>query len=453
MEFLIFLVFGFLFSLVGEYVGRSKHIGKGWTTVLLLCGIVPGIIALLASPKATSAPTTGKGYNIFGWILVVFGIGGIVLTFIDHSNYQNYSGYSSNYNTQQFGLRLIINIGTILVGVYLIKLGKGQIVNKNPKYYFQNSKWSSTMSNSINHSKVFTAKSASNIENHLYFIAENNEKVGPFSYDELAQKRISENTLVWRNGLDNWIPANQLNEISAVVVYNPPPLPQETNVITSELDVQPPVEKIEGQTDNKKNVKKEVVVEGSKWVSIMLEKYGTQTIDIYYNKKEFIKFWGAVSLSLVFLALIILAIDEVSIGSQVVHFILLIILILLGFVILGNFYTFKNSKNKRLIILNSSIQFWDNGTMEIDVPVSDFVLTTECKQLSENKAMYRQNKNITLVTNPELAFFYIHKINFVPSFYTPNVDYSDYFCRTFSEEFYQKTCESIAIAYAADKKA
>jgi len=448
MEFLIFLVFGFLSSLVGEYVGRSKHIGKGWSTVLLLCGIVPGIIALLASPKATAAPTTGKGYNIFGWILVVFGIGGIVLTFIDHSTYQNYSGYSSNYNTQQFGIRLIINIGIILVGVYLIQLGKGQIVNKNPKYYFQNSKWSSPLSNSINHSKVFTAKRASNLENHLYFIAEKNKKVGPFSYDELAQKRISENTLVWRNGLDNWIPANQLNEISAVVVFNPPPLPKKTNVITNGLDKLTTDEKIEVQTDDKKNVKKEVVVEGSEWVSIMLEKYETQTIDIGFNKNELIKNLVVFCLAFMFFAFGTFSADKISIGERVFY---IVILIFLGLVILGLFTEFKNLKNKRLIILNSSIQFWENGMMVIDVPVSDFVLTTKCDKLSEIKLVTTAEGFLT--TNPERAWEYIDKIKFTIIKDSSEKDLDDYFCEEFSKDFYNNARDSMAIVYAQNKSA
>ena len=83
MEFILTIII-FLISIpVGEYFGRSKHIGKWWTVVLMTCGIVPGLIALVTSPKASSQPTKGKGYLISGWISMFFlGVGSIILAFI-----------------------------------------------------------------------------------------------------------------------------------------------------------------------------------------------------------------------------------------------------------------------------------------------------------------------------------------------------------------------------------
>jgi hypothetical protein len=414
----------------------------------MTCGIVPGLIALITSPKATEVPTKGKGYNIFGWIiLLVFGIGGLVLNIIDHSTYQNYSGFNSDYINQQFGLRIIITTWIVLIGLYLIELGNGQIVNNNPKYYFHNFKWRSSNFNSYYPSKDFTKRSTSNIEHHLYFIEENNEKVGPFSYDELAQKKVSESTLIWRNGLDNWIPANQLNELSAVVVFNPPPLPQKTDVITSGLDKRTANENIKVQIDNKKNVKKEVVVkeskwvsvEGSKWVSIMLEKYGTQTIDICFDKKQFIKKQILNSIGIALIILIWYFFDPKD----------MLILIFIPILVSAELLKILETKKLRLVISNSSIQFWKNDELTNEVLVNDFDLTTKSKELTENKVVL--NKYGTLLSHREMAYWYIDEVNFVPRRYTFNISENDFFKKEFSREFYDNACEAIAIAYA-DKK-
>jgi uncharacterized RDD family membrane protein YckC len=57
---------------------------------------------------------------------------------------------------------------------------------------------------------------------NLYYTFINNDRQGPFSFEEILSKRLSENDLIWRNGLDDWIPLNQLPEYLA---YIPPPVP------------------------------------------------------------------------------------------------------------------------------------------------------------------------------------------------------------------------------------
>ena len=61
-----------------------------------------------------------------------------------------------------------------------------------------------------------------------YFIIENNEQQGPFSVDELRDKHIPSDTLVWAEGMTDWTPAWKVDELKQFL-YNtaqttvPPP--------------------------------------------------------------------------------------------------------------------------------------------------------------------------------------------------------------------------------------
>ncbi len=101
---------------LAEVFGRGKHIGRDWTFALTLTTLfIGGVIALIASPSAKEEPTQGgKGYQIGAWVCFVFGA----------------------LNT------LMLNplaLGFFILGSYLWKLAKGEVVNDNPKYYFQTS--------------------------------------------------------------------------------------------------------------------------------------------------------------------------------------------------------------------------------------------------------------------------------------------------------------------------
>lgn len=50
----------------------------------------------------------------------------------------------------------------------------------------------------------------------VYFYSDNGEQRGPVSYDELNQIGISKNTLVWRDGLDDWKEAGSIPELSGL---------------------------------------------------------------------------------------------------------------------------------------------------------------------------------------------------------------------------------------------
>lgn len=56
-----------------------------------------------------------------------------------------------------------------------------------------------------------------------YFIHEGQMQTGPFSYDELKTKQIQPTTPVWREGLNEWVEASQLSELSGLFTLAPPP--------------------------------------------------------------------------------------------------------------------------------------------------------------------------------------------------------------------------------------
>lgn len=66
-----------------------------------------------------------------------------------------------------------------------------------------------------------------------YFIIEDNRQAGPFSIEELKAKGISSETLVWGEGMANWTPAWQVEELKNLLfntqpAATPPPFnPQE----------------------------------------------------------------------------------------------------------------------------------------------------------------------------------------------------------------------------------
>ncbi|MBO4232156.1 MAG: DUF4339 domain-containing protein, partial [Bacteroidales bacterium] len=62
--------------------------------------------------------------------------------------------------------------------------------------------------------------------NRLYYYAENGEKFGPYTYQELLDLPIREDTLVWHKGLAEWVCANELGELACMFQTTPPPLPE-----------------------------------------------------------------------------------------------------------------------------------------------------------------------------------------------------------------------------------
>lgn len=61
-----------------------------------------------------------------------------------------------------------------------------------------------------------------------YYYAENDNKYGPYSVEELKRFRIQRDTLVWHEGLDDWKPAHTIQDLSELFNQSPPPIQQST---------------------------------------------------------------------------------------------------------------------------------------------------------------------------------------------------------------------------------
>lgn len=59
-----------------------------------------------------------------------------------------------------------------------------------------------------------------------YYYSNNNQQLGPFTFDELKTKRLKKSTLVWADGLKDWITADKLDELKDILISEPPPLPK-----------------------------------------------------------------------------------------------------------------------------------------------------------------------------------------------------------------------------------
>lgn len=62
-----------------------------------------------------------------------------------------------------------------------------------------------------------------------FFVALNGQQTGPFGVDEIQGKintsQMNRDTLVWKEGMANWTPAGQVQELAALFSSMPPPLP------------------------------------------------------------------------------------------------------------------------------------------------------------------------------------------------------------------------------------
>ncbi len=62
-----------------------------------------------------------------------------------------------------------------------------------------------------------------------YFVAVNNQQSGPFDLNNIRNQVVSgaiaRNTLIWKQGMANWAPAEQVPEVAALFAAAPPPLP------------------------------------------------------------------------------------------------------------------------------------------------------------------------------------------------------------------------------------
>ncbi|RKS08994.1 membrane protease subunit (stomatin/prohibitin family) [Nocardiopsis sp. Huas11] len=62
-----------------------------------------------------------------------------------------------------------------------------------------------------------------------WFVGASGQQQGPFGADVLAQRagsgQLTRDTLVWREGMEQWTPAGQVSELSGLFAATPPPMP------------------------------------------------------------------------------------------------------------------------------------------------------------------------------------------------------------------------------------
>ncbi len=64
-----------------------------------------------------------------------------------------------------------------------------------------------------------------------FFIIKNDEQYGPYTIDQLREIGIDANTPVWHKGLDNWILADEIDELRDVLALSPVPDNDEEEII------------------------------------------------------------------------------------------------------------------------------------------------------------------------------------------------------------------------------
>ncbi len=115
------IVLGLAF-LVAEFIGRSRHIGFWWTFFTMFA-IIPGLIAVATSPSAKNEPIK-KSRVYFYWGLLI----GIPLIYYCY----NISNSSLSFGAPQFFVMISLSSSNF----YLYILAEKEVINSNPKYYF-----------------------------------------------------------------------------------------------------------------------------------------------------------------------------------------------------------------------------------------------------------------------------------------------------------------------------
>ncbi len=92
-----------------------------------------------------------------------------------------------------------------------------------------------------------------------YFFSDGKDKQGPFSLEELKNKDIKKETLIWFQGLEDWKPAEEIKEFEEILELIPPPIVAdyiETNIEDSVADgmIEKIVNDVENQDDKCNNL-------------------------------------------------------------------------------------------------------------------------------------------------------------------------------------------------------
>lgn len=57
-----------------------------------------------------------------------------------------------------------------------------------------------------------------------FFLHNGSENIGPFDIEELKEKKITKDTPIWYEGLEDWKDASEIEELKSILLVTPPPL-------------------------------------------------------------------------------------------------------------------------------------------------------------------------------------------------------------------------------------
>jgi hypothetical protein len=63
-----------------------------------------------------------------------------------------------------------------------------------------------------------------------YFLHDGQNQIGPFSIEELRDKHIKEDSFVWKQGMNDWVKAGSVTELSDLFSSIPPPFSQQASM-------------------------------------------------------------------------------------------------------------------------------------------------------------------------------------------------------------------------------
>ena len=72
-----------------------------------------------------------------------------------------------------------------------------------------------------------------------YYYTDGTERYGPFTIEQLRERNITGSTLVWKEGMADWLPASQVNELQSLLTpadsFSAPAVPSYANTTTPGL--------------------------------------------------------------------------------------------------------------------------------------------------------------------------------------------------------------------------
>ncbi len=86
-----------------------------------------------------------------------------------------------------------------------------------------------------------------------YFYSDGQEQLGPLKAEELKEKKINKDTLVWCEGMEDWQKAGDVEELKFLFVATPPPLKK----VDSSLVIEPDKKKSSPPLKTKSNISSE----------------------------------------------------------------------------------------------------------------------------------------------------------------------------------------------------